>query len=469
MIKTGDGSTGEFTSTIEVEFDSSDPTQTNKSVMEKIRTAINSDKAVVNSNTFSGSASYTGGPGTLKLNLNGTETEISYNGGGTYEELIDEIVTNITANTTGVVAEKVIDSPNPGDVSLKLTVTDSSKYISISHSTGGNVVTDLNIGVTKEKGASGIITAAAFSPDSTNSQFSLTAKSTGLDFRIKELTDLNGGTALNFLGLNFGTSRQEFEQSADLTDTPGFIYNDISGGGNLLNSKINFNGLDIQRNSNTVNDLVSGVAFTLKSVMQSSDTTVNVSVKNDVSSIKGKIEDFVTKFNEVYSYIKTNSTSSKTGRGIFIGDSNASSILNNFASTAYTPVTGIVPGNLNTLSQLGITFNSTNGLVISDSGLLEVKLTENIDQVENLFNSVNGIATKLFSSVTPYTSSTGYLANSISALTTNIKGLDDKLTSVQARINKTGETLRAQYQRLQLQLASLMDMSGNFSDSQNYF
>lgn len=469
VIKTGDGSTGEFTSTIEVEFDSSDPTQTNKSVMEKIRNAINSDKAVVKSNTFSGAAAYSGGPGTLKLNLNGTETEISYNGGGTYEELIDELVTNISANTSGVVAEKVVNSPNPGDVSLKLTVTDSSKYISISHSTGADVVSALNIGVTKEKGASGIVTAASFSPDATTSQFSLTAKSTGLDFRIKELTDLNGGSALSFLGLNLGSSRPGFVQSTSATDTPGFMYSDITASGNLLNSRLNFNGLDIQRNSNSINDLVSGVTFTLKSVMQPTDTTVNVAVSNNVPNIKSKIEDFVTKFNEVYSYIKSNSQSSKDGRGLFVGDSSASSLLNSFASTAYTPVSGILQGSLNTLSQLGISFNSSTGLVISDSALLEQKLTESISQVEALFNSTDGIASKLFSTVSPYTGSTGYLANSISSLTTNIQGLDDRLSSVQTRINKTAESLRAQYQRLQLQLASLLDLSGSFSDTNSFF
>jgi flagellar hook-associated protein 2 len=152
-----------------------------------------------------------------------------------------------------------------------------------------------------------------------------------------------------------------------------------------------------------------------------------------------------------------------------MGDSSASSILSNFASTAYTPVSGILQGSLNTLSQLGISFNSSTGLVISDGSVLEQKLTENISQVEALFNSTNGIAAKLFSAVSPYTGSTGYLANSISSLNTNIEGLDDKLTSVQTRINKSAETLRAQYQKLQLQLASLLDISGNFSDAGTYF
>ena len=189
-IKTGDGDSGEFVSNVEVTFDSS---ETNETIMEKIADAINSDKAVVQSDTKTASSSYSGGASSFVIDLNGTETTISVNGGGTYEDMIDEIVNSINDNIDGLTAEKVLDS---GNVSLKLTVENSSDYISISNSTGFDLVSDLNIGVTQEKGASGLVTASSFSPTGSKSQFSITSKETGVGYRITDLSDGGGSGAL---------------------------------------------------------------------------------------------------------------------------------------------------------------------------------------------------------------------------------------------------------------------------------
>ncbi len=466
VIKTGDGSTGEYTSTINVDFNAS---ETNQTVMEKIRDAINSDKAEVNSTAKSASSSYSGGATSFVINLNGTETTISLNGGGTYEQLIDEAVSNINDNVSGVTAEKVLDSVT-GNVNLKLSVDDSSNYISISHSSGFDVVSDLGMGVTKEKGASGLVTASAFAPNSSTYQLSVTSKESGLDNRITDLADISG-TALSSVGLNLGVARPSFDQSAT-PDTAGFIYSDVTEAGNLLNSKMDFNGLTLQRNSNTVSDLVSGVTFQLKSVMQASDTTVSVSVSNDVSAVKSKIEDFIKKFNDVYTYLKDKSTTVSDKRGIFIGDANASSILDSLTSLGYSQISGLPDGDLSYLSQIGLSFTSSSGLSISDSSTLEKKIADSADQVEALFNSANGIANTLYDKVDPYLGSDGYLTKTKSSFDSNIKNYSDRIISVQNRIDKSAESLRGRYEQLQVQLVSLINMQSmyGFSSSSNgYF
>jgi flagellar hook-associated protein 2 len=451
-IKTGDGSTGEYISNIEVTFDAS---ETNQTVMEKVAAAINSDKAVIESGAKTASSTYSGGASSFIIDLNGTETTISVNGGGTYEELIDEIVSNINTDISGVTAEKVLDSPSTGDVSLKLTVDDASNYISVTSSTGFDIVTDLNISATKEKGASGIVTASAFSPTSTTFQLSITAKETGVDYRIKDLSDSGVSTALNAVGLNLGTSRTSFDQSTD-PDTAGFLYSDITDANNQLNSKFDFNGLTLQRNSNSVSDLVTGVTYTLNSVMQSSDTTVNISVKNNVDSIKSTIQDFITKFNDVYTFLRENTKSTLDGRGQLIGDSNASSILSDLSAISYTPVSGITAGNLNILYQIGISFNSSTGLSISDSGLLETKIAEDASQVEAIFNSTNGIANTLYNKIDPYLGADGYLAFAQSSFDNNVSAYEDRIANAQKRINKSADYLRRSYEDLQNQLAVLI-------------
>ena len=453
-IKTGDGSDGEFTANVEVSFDEEDFDETgitNQKVMEKIRSAINNDKAVVTSGSKTGSTVYSGGESSFKINLNGVEKTITITNATDYNDLIDKLISGINSNVSGVTAEKVADGDN---VSLKITVNDSSKYISISNESGFDLVSDLNIGVTKEKAASGIVTASVFSPVTGKSQISLAAKSSGYDYRVTELSDTGGNSALLSIGVNLGSSRPDYVQNPGDVDTPGFVYNT-----SVLNSKFEFNGINIERNSNSITDLVDGATITLKSVMQSSDTTVAISFATDTASIKSKIESFVTKFNDIYSYIKSNSTTSSSGtRGLLIGDANATSLLLTLTGSAYSSISGISQSEINNLSKIGITFNSSSGLSISDSSQLEKAISENVEQVASLFNSSNGIAASLYDRVNSYIGTTGYLTKAKTAADQSVANLNDEVTKAQARIDKDAESLRSRYQELQIQLVNLLSM-----------
>lgn len=454
IITAGDGSGGTLTSRVSATFSAADFTGgfiSNQKVMGIIQSAINTDKAVVTSASVTGS---TLSSGSFKLNLNGTETAINYSA-GTYSAVMDNIVTQINS-LSGITAEKVVNGSN---YQLKVTVTDSSKYISIYGDTG-TLVTDLNIATTKEIGASGLVSASVFSPVSTTSQLSLTTKQSGYDYRILSLSDSGLSTGLNSVGLNLGSTRQVFVQNAGL-DTPGYVYNTTQ-----LNSKFEFNGVNIERNSNVITDIITGVTVSLKALMQSTDSTVNLSVTNDSTAGKTKIQDFITKFNDVFTFIKDRSqTTAQGGRGLLIGDSSASTLLNIFSSTAYSSVSGISAAEINSLSKIGITFNPATGLSISDSTQLDNALKDKASQVDALFSSTNGIAAALYDRITPYLGSSGYLTKAKTNFTTTISALNDSITAAQNGIDKRAESLRAQYQKLQLQLAQLLSNQSYFSST----
>lgn len=457
VLTTGDGAGGTFTSNVNVTFAAGDFTGgviSNQSVMTKIQNAINGNNAVVTSNSLSGS---TLSSGSFTLNLNGTATQINYTA-GTYSSVMDSIVTQINA-LSGISASKIVNGANS---QLQITVTDPSKYITIGSDTG-TLVTELNIATTKLKGASGTVTASVFSPTTTTSQLSITSKQSGYDNRILSLTDNPGSSVLASVGLNLGATRTVFVQNAGL-DTAGYVYDPT-----LLNAKFQFNGLSLERNSNTITDLVTGGTITLKSVMQVADPTVSLSVSNDVASVKAKIQDFITKFNDVYTSIKSQSASTKTGRGVFVGDSNASTLLSMLYSIPYSAVSGISTSQINTLSKLGITFDTTSGLSISNSTQLENAITNSGDQVAALFNSTNGIATTLYKRITPYLGTYGYLGKAKKNFNNSINSLNDSMTAAQSRIDKSSATLRNQYLKMQAQLSELLSTQSYFSSNSGFF
>lgn len=456
-ITSGDGNGGTLTSKVDVTFESSDFTNgaiSNQAVMTKIQNAINSDKAIITSNSVNGSSSVSAG--SFILNLNGTETTITYSA-DTYSNVLDNVVSQINA-LSGVTAEKVADGST--NYKLKITVTDTSKYISIGNDITGTLINDLGIssnGV-KEVGASGFLSSSTFSPITGLSQLSITAKNSGYDYRIQSLADSLGSSALSSIGLNLGSTRTAFVQNNSGTDTAGFVYTSAQ-----LNAKFDFNGVAIERNSNTISDLISGATISLKSVMQSSDSDVSLTISKDTSATKAKIEDFVTKFNDLYSYLKTNLSNTKTSRGALVGDATATALKNLLNNIAYTTVSGIQSDKINTLSKIGITFNVDSGLVISNSSLLESALSEKTDEVSSLFNSTNGIAKTLYDSITNYLGSTGYIQSARNSLSSSITELSDRITNAQTQIDKQAEALRNKYLKLQMQLVSVLNLQNSFS------
>jgi flagellar hook-associated protein 2 len=443
---------GDYVSYAELTLDAS---ETNQSVMEAIRDAINNDYAVVESAAMTATDTYTGS-GSFVINVNGTETTIDYDyssGGYTYDDVIDDLVNKINSDVDGVLAEKETDSS--GNVSLKITVNDKDQYITIDQSKDTGTLLDsshLNIDVENEKSAAALAVGSVFSPVSGESKLSISAKNTGYENRL--IMEDVSGSALDFVGLDSSILTNHTVTTTD-TDA-GFMYSATSSTDNELDAIVEFNGITVRRATNTISDLVDNLTFNLKAEMESSDTDVNITVKNNVGEIRSKIEEFISKFNDVYTYIKNNSYSGDSGRGVFTGDSTASSLLSKLRNTVMGQIEGITEGNLSYLSDIGITFNSSTGLTLSDSSKLETAIDDKPDEVAALFNSEHGVATVLYDVTDDYTSADGTITNLITSIDNNINYLNDRIDSIQERIDKSAESLRKQYHMMQEQLATLL-------------
>lgn len=460
-IRTGDGQGGFFNSLVTVTLNESDFSAGNISfsaLANKINQSITSDLAEINSSFVSGSFNNSG---TFKFDFGGVEHTINYSDGD-YEQVIDQIITQLNS-ITGVSAEKVSFE---GSFRLKVQSRDNSKYIQFKDDSA-NLLSELGISNNKEIAASQIISFSVFSPNSGTTQLSFASKKSGLDYRITELSDINPDGLLSVFGLNIGTSRPNFIQNESGEDTAGFIHQL-----NHLNSKLTFNGVQVQRNSNEINDLISGVNLKLLSLSSSDESEVTLTITNNATEIKSRIENFITKFNELYNYLRENSSVSKDKRGLLVGDSTASSMLNLLSNFAINTLQGFSTSSINSLSKLGITFNVTSGLSISNESQLIRSIESNIAEVENFFNSEQGFANLMFNSIDPYSGATGYIKKAQNQLTSSITYLNDSISNSEIRISKSAERLRAQYQKLQTQLATLLSnqsyFMGNIYSQQGY-
>lgn len=313
------------------------------------------------------------------------------------------------------------------------------------------------------KDASDAVTGAVFSPDGTTSRLSMTAKNTGAGNQVVlQKTDDTSKAILEYMGFAYNDTTGVVDRDTVIDDgTGGYIYD-----ASALSARMKFNGIDITRDTNTVSDLAEGITFSLTGEMKDTDSTVNISVTGSTSSLKSKIENFVSKYNESYNYVKTNSSTSTVARGAFAGDATAVSLLRSLSTTAYSKVNGLGADKLSRLSDIGITFTSTGGLTISDSSKLESKLQNNLSEVEALFNSENGVAAVLYKQVEPYVGSEGYLSKANTSMGKTVTDISAKITSMQSRIDKNAEILRGKYEDLQMQLAQLLTTQGSYYSSE---
>jgi flagellar hook-associated protein 2 len=147
---------------------------------------------------------------------------------------------------------------------------------------------------------------------------------------------------------------------------------------------VEVDGVEITSSDNVIDDVIAGV--TLNLVKEDATTTVSLNIGRDLDGIKKKLEDFVTKYNDVVSFINMQSSydvdAQKKG-GVLFGDGTIHSVRTDLVSSLTASVWGVssqfsIPG------LVGIKMDNTSLLSIDDS-VLTGYLKTNFNDVVSLF------------------------------------------------------------------------------------
>jgi flagellar hook-associated protein 2 len=216
-------------------------------------------------------------------------------------------------------------------------------------------------------------------------------------------------------------------------------------------------GVDIQRDSNSVGDVIPGVSFTLLAPT-ATGTDVTLSISTDVSAVKTKIKKMIDVYNEVVSFINANGTydaASKTA-GPFFGDNSITSIKSNLATLFLTGGAEYAADEaFNSLSQLGVKLQADGTLLLDDAKLTD-KLSTDMGKALDLFADTDasgadlGLALKVRDYAIAATSGgndpvTGTSYDGI--LTAKTKSISDQLAYLTKQIN-AGEDHVAKFSKM---------------------
>ncbi len=142
-------------------------------------------------------------------------------------------------------------------------------------------------------------------------------------------------------------------------------------------------GAEVTRSSNTIGDVISGV--TLNLLKESAATTITLNVNLDTDKIKSNVQDFVTKYNDVRSYINTQfkyDTTTNTKGGVLFGDGTLATVKSDLLSQLTQTISG-VNSDYSSLGLVGITMDKDGLLTVGDT--FTKLLKTNFNDIQSLF------------------------------------------------------------------------------------
>ncbi|MBI5058352.1 flagellar filament capping protein FliD [candidate division KSB1 bacterium] len=148
---------------------------------------------------------------------------------------------------------------------------------------------------------------------------------------------------------------------------------------------VRIDGVYMNKASNTVDDVFTGVTFNL--LAADAGNPVDVTIANDNAGVRAQIEDFVNAYNSVVGDLATFSRYDDKNEvaAPLLGDGFLSSIRQMLGSVAASAVTGLPDDSLyDSLAVAGIK-TSTNGLLTIDSSKLDDALSDHFEDVADLF------------------------------------------------------------------------------------
>ncbi len=228
------------------------------------------------------------------------------------------------------------------------------------------------------------------------------------------------------------------------------------------NSRLNMDGIDVERSTNSIGDLISGVAINLHKADNTIPVAVDITRDND--TIKEKISAFVDAYNKLIDEISSKQAygGEEGSSGALIGDSTLRSITRSLPNILGQQVGG-TQNEANTLSSIGISIDRHGKMQMDDADLTDA-LATNISDVTTIFTADTatdqGIATALSDYLDVVMNSTdGMIATKEDGLQSSIDDLQDKQDAMETRISKREEILWAQFNSLELLLSGYQQTS----------
>jgi len=287
-------------------------------------------------------------------------------------------------------------------------------------------------------------------------------------------TIVNDGDATNPYRLVLSSTDSGVTESIRIAVTgdatlSGLLSQDPAGAQNLSqtvaaqDALFTVDGISITKSSNTVTDVIQGVTLGLSNL--TSGIPVTISASQDIDSAKVAVEAFVAAYNDFRKQINEQ-TASGTGGGVAgaLASDSATRQMETFIRTELNTMPTGITGSYNSLSSIGVAFQSDGTLALDDLKL-SAAIQADSKNVEELFSSADGYATRLESVVSEMLAFNGTIDSRTNGYKDRISSLDDRQVTLESRLDRIEVRMRTRFTALDV-LVSRLSTTSSFLTQQ---
>jgi flagellar hook-associated protein 2 len=231
-------------------------------------------------------------------------------------------------------------------------------------------------------------------------------------------------------------------------------------------AKAKVNGIPVTSATNTFASTISGVTFKAEQVT-ATNSPVSITVSKDASAIQANIDVFVKSYNAINQLLQeATKYDAKTGTaGMFQGDSTTVALQNTLRNALQSVTKS--GGPFQRLADVGISQQLGGDLTV-DSTKLNRALTDNPEDVKNLFRSTgggaaDGIAVQIKAVTTSLLASNGFFKSKDDSLQLSLKRNSDDQARVNQKADAFEKRITQRYNALDTQLSSLNGLNAYIS------
>lgn len=274
---------------------------------------------------------------------------------------------------------------------------------------------------------------------------------TGLE---NQINSLGAGVTASILTTSGGnylsvTANSTGATTLQLFDDPTGADNNILTDANQgTDAVFQLNGITVDQSSNTVNSVIPGVTL---NIVAPTSSPVTVSLTSDATQLSSALQSFVTNYNALQTAV---AAQQGTSGGPLVGDPTVTQLADtlNQIVTYYDS-----SGSVNSLSDLGITFNDATGQASYDGGTALSQLSGS--QIQDAFNFLGSATSGLAAfgaTLSEYSAPvTGLIQTEQTGLSQEDQSLQSQITTKTTQANAMQTALESQLEAADSAIAEL--------------
>ena len=411
-----------------------------------------------------------------EYNVTGTASETTtlvVSDGSTTVSIDSAVYGSIASQVTAIKA-------GTGYENLKFTVAenDAGNGFKFTYKTTGAVTTAPTLSGTGSSHSASVTTAgvtAVNSATTTNISVS-TDTPTGV---VNAINSANTGVTATLVDTGTGSNTYRILLSGvsgsngvfTLTSSPDLGFHDVANSlQTARDSIVNYEGITVTRDSNTLTDVIEGVTLNL---MATTATDVTVTIDNDKSSLKSNIQSMVVAYNDLLNLFDTFTAvdSDADMAGSLSEDGSMVRFITNKIRTKVFADSSTPSSSITAMRDLGVTTNQYGKIEFSEA-VYDAAIASNYSDVvtmltadtsnENLFaTSDKGLAQDIITALEDMTDSTGLVTNRETNANTELAGHEAQLVKLQTRMD-------AVYDRYLMQFGAMETLMAPLDNTKDY-